>query len=57
MPRRALSLKNTTPGVRCTAVWRLAKVQPCPNYMLKVEFIDGTNGCVKMSELIMGNIV
>lgn len=45
--------KNITPAIICTAPWRLAKVDPLEDYQLKVEFIDGTHGFVKMKQLIM----
>lgn len=40
--------ENTTPVVICTAPWRLTKVKPLPNYILEVEFVDGTHGFVDM---------
>jgi hypothetical protein len=40
--------KNTTPGIICSAPWRLTKVTPHSNYELEVEFIDGTHGFVDM---------
>lgn len=47
--------ENIAPGIVCTAPWRLTKVTPIPNYVLSVEFIDGTQGIVEMSRLIMSD--
>lgn len=41
--------KNITPGIICTAPWRLIKIKPFSHYKLKVEFIDGVCGWVEMS--------
>jgi hypothetical protein len=47
--------KNITPGIVCTAPWRLTKIKPLPHYRLKVEFVDGVNGYVEMSLRIMSD--
>lgn len=47
--------KNPTFRIICTAPWRLTKVWPLSNYRLKVEFKDGIEGFVKMSNLIMSD--
>lgn len=44
--------KDTTPGIICTAPWRLTKVKPLANYRLEVEFIDGVHGFVEMSQRV-----
>ena len=38
-----------------TIPWRVTKVQPLTNYRLKVKFTDGTEGFVKMSNLVMSD--
>ena len=38
-----------------TIPWRVIKVQPLTNYRLRVKFIDGTEGFVKMSNLVMSD--
>ena len=47
--------KNPTIGIVCTAPWRLTKIQPLNNYKLKVKFTDGTEGIVKMSNLVLSD--
>ena len=34
------------------APWRVAAVEPLPEYRLKVRFLDGTEGVVDMSALV-----
>lgn len=55
MRTKSATKKNITPGIVCTASWRLKKVTPLPNYELDVEFNDGTHGVVEMVKLIMSN--
>lgn len=45
--------KNITPAIVCAVSWRLTNVKPLQNYMLEVEFIDGTHGFVEMKQQIM----
>ena len=48
----SITKKNSASGITCTAPWRLTKVKPLANYMLEVEFIDGTCGVVEMSRRV-----
>lgn len=52
MRTKPVTKENCTPGIVCTAPWRLTKVKAMPNYELEVEFIDGTHGFVEMIRLI-----
>ena len=52
MRKKSVSKENITPGIVCTAPWRLTKVKAMPNFQLEVEFIDGTKGFVEMINLI-----
>jgi hypothetical protein len=53
MRTKSTAEKNIAPGVVCAAPWRLTKVKSLANYRLKVEFIDGTQGFVDMSQKIL----
>jgi len=53
MRRKSITEEDLSPGIICTAPWRLTKVTPLTNYTLEVEFIDGTCGSVEMSHRIM----
>ena len=55
MRKESIAEKNRTPGIVCTAPWRLTKVTPLSNYKLNVEFIDGTHGTVEMSDRIFSH--
>ncbi|MBA2710462.1 MAG: DUF2442 domain-containing protein [Tatlockia sp.] len=55
MRKQSDSKENNTPGIVCTAPWRLSKVKPLPNYELEVEFNDGAHGIVEMVKLIMSD--
>jgi hypothetical protein len=55
MQRKSITEKNISPGIVCTAPWRLTKVTPLANYRLEVEFIDGTSGTVDLLGLIMSD--
>lgn len=55
MRTKSITKENITPGIVCTAPWRLTKVKPLSNYELEVEFIDGTQGFVEMVALIMSD--
>jgi len=55
MRTKSVTKENITPGIVCTASWRLIKVQPLSNYELEVEFNDGTHGFVEMIKLIMSD--
>ncbi|MBS0350735.1 MAG: DUF2442 domain-containing protein [Proteobacteria bacterium] len=55
MQRKSITEKNISPGIVCTAPWRLTKVTPLANYRLEVEFMDGTSGTVDLLHLIMSD--
>lgn len=55
MRKKSIAEENIAPRIICTAPWRLTKVTSLPNYMLEVEFVDGTHGFVKMGDLIMSD--
>jgi len=55
MRKESIPEKDLTPGIVCTAPWRLTKVVPLANYKLNVEFIDGTQGSVEMSHRILSD--
>ncbi len=40
------------PPIRPTVPWRLASVEALENYSLKVRFLDGTEGFVRMAGII-----
>ncbi len=53
--KQSVAKENISPGIVCSAPWRLTKVKPLPNYELEVEFNDGVHGYVEMIQLIMSN--
>jgi hypothetical protein len=53
MRKKSITKENTTPGITCTAPWRVTEVKPLANYRLEVKFIDGTHGFVEMSSRVM----
>ncbi|MBF0132514.1 MAG: DUF2442 domain-containing protein [Magnetococcales bacterium] len=53
MREQATQFPNPVPPVVLTAPWRIAEVQALPNYCLKVRFLDGVEGIVAMSHLVM----
>jgi len=55
MRTKSVTKENFASGTVCTALWRLTKVKPLPNYELEVEFNDGTHGFVEMVKLIMSD--
>ena len=55
MRRESITEENLPAGVVCTSPWRVIKVIPLNNYSLEVEFVDGTQGSVEMSCLIMSD--
>jgi len=55
MRTKSVAKENITPRIVCTAPWRLTKVKAFPNYILEVEFIDGTHGFVEMVNLVMSD--
>lgn len=52
MRTKSVSKENISPGIVCTAPWRLTSVKPLPNYEIEVVFNDGTHGYVDMTTLI-----
>lgn len=55
MRTKSITKENKTPGIVCTAPWRLMKIKPMANYALEVEFKDGVHGVVEMIKLIMSD--
>lgn len=55
MHKKSIAKQDPTPRIICTAPWRLAKVMPLADYTLSVEFLDGTQGAVKMSQRILND--
>ena len=55
MRKESIAEKDLTPGIVCTAPWRLTRVAPLADYKLNVEFIDGTQGSVEMSHRILSD--
>jgi Protein of unknown function (DUF2442) len=55
MRKQSVTKEDITPGIVCTAPWRLSKVKPLPNYEVAVEFNDGTHGIVEMVKLILSD--
>ena len=53
MRRKSVTKENISPGLVCTAPWRLTKATPLANYEIEVEFNDGAHGIVEMVKLIM----
>lgn len=53
MRTESYSKTNTPSGIKCLAPWRLTKVTPLQNYILEVEFTDGTHGFVEMHNFVM----
>ena len=48
MRRKSVTKENISPGIVCTAPWRLTKATPLANYEIEVEFNDGAHGIVEM---------
>lgn len=55
MQRKSDTEKNIASAVSPEASWRLTKVKALPNYVLEVQFKDGTHGIVEMESLIMSS--
>lgn len=53
MREQASHFQNPTPPVILTAPWRVHEVQVLSGYRLKVRFLDGVEGIVDMSRLVM----
>jgi hypothetical protein len=54
MPRKSITKEDIAPAIVSTVPWRLTKVKPFPDFVLEVEFVDGTRGTVDMKSLILG---
>ncbi len=52
MRTKSTTQEDISPRIKCTSYWRLKKVKPLPDYILEVEFLDGTQGIVDMSRII-----
>ena len=48
----AAAEEDPAPGVKPSAPWRVADVEPLADYRLKVRFLDGTEGDVLLAALI-----
>ena len=55
MRNAAESTQNSAPGITPCAPWRVTEVRTLPNYRLVVRFVDGTEGEVDLSRLILSN--
>ena len=55
MRTQSVTKKDIAPRIVCTVPWRLTMVKPLANYMLEVEFVDGTHGIVNMKRGIMSS--
>jgi hypothetical protein len=53
MRNQTESVQNSTSGVVSFASWRIDKIEALPSYRLRVKFIDGTEGEVDLSRLVM----
>ena len=48
----AATEEDSAPGLTPSAPWRVATVEPLPDYRLRVRFVDGTEGEVLLADLI-----
>lgn len=55
MRKNETSQKNIASTIVPSVPWRVASVNPLPNYRLKVVFQDGQSGLVELSGLILGS--
>jgi len=55
MRNQAESIQNSAPGVIPRAPWRVVEVHTLPDYCLVVKFMDGTEGEVDLSRLVMSD--
>jgi hypothetical protein len=55
MRSQAESTQNSTPGIIPCASWRVTEVRTLPNYRLVLRFVDGTEGEVDLSRLVLSN--
>lgn len=53
MRREPTSKKDSTPQLNPRVAWRLVDVVPLSGYRMQVTFVDGTEGLVDMSKLIV----
>lgn len=53
MRGHAATKQDSTPGLIPSAPWRVSAIEVLPAYRLKVRFVDGTEGTVDMSRLIL----
>lgn len=44
--------QNQSAGLSCRTPWKVTKVEALNNYLLHVEFADGTAGLVDMAEFL-----
>jgi Protein of unknown function (DUF2442) len=55
MRSQAESTQNPTPGIIPCASWRVTEVRTLPGYRVVVRFVDGTEGEVDLSRLVLSN--
>jgi hypothetical protein len=55
MRNEPITEKNIAPTIVCSAPWRLTKVRPLEDFIIEVDFVDGTHGYVEMKPLIMSD--
>lgn len=53
MRAKSATKENTSLGITPKAPWRLTQVKLLTGYKFEVHFVDGINGCVDMTRLIM----
>lgn len=53
MRTKSTTETNITTKIICAVPWRLTKVKPLENFILEVEFADGTHGFVEMQLRVM----
>ena len=55
MRKRKTAKKITTSEIICKSPWRLVKAIPRKDYVLKVKFVDGTEGLVDLKLLVLSD--
>ncbi|MEO5335229.1 MAG: DUF2442 domain-containing protein [Magnetococcus sp. YQC-5] len=53
MREQTIHFQNSASPVTLTASWRVVELHILPDYRLKVRFVDGLEGIVEMSRLVM----
>lgn len=52
MRKKSAAKEDITPAIVCNAPWRLVKIKVLADYKLEVEFVDGINGIVDLSQRV-----